>query len=254
MDLAIGLLSSRILIMINIFMPYSGNMGDTLNVMPVLSGLSKSNDKTINLVLRDKMKMFNGIKEFLLMQDCIGSVFFESEAPQNINYYILSLVEDFTLHSNRPWETVRLEEFLRRNYDLKFIVDDSFILNVDEKVNDIPSKILVGDRMFHSEMDQRRKFNVLQSSGKFDNDEYYFLDYNIPVATNAAYLKYTEKAVISTFTGISVIADLLNKDCLVLWGEDIRDWAGQPIEYSFNKHFYRDRKCKLMYLGDYSFP
>ena len=68
---------------------------------------------------------------------------------------------------------------------------------------------------------------------------------------NAHFIKHTNKPFISTFTGVSVIADLLNKDQIVLWGEDIRDWDNKPIEYSFEKHFYKNRNSKLMYVGDF---
>ena len=78
-----------------------------------------------------------------------------------------------------------------------------------------------------------------------------FLDYNNDLMTNAYIIKNSKKPFISTFTGISGIADLLNKEQIVLWGEDIRDWDNKPIEYSFEKHFYGNRKSKLMYLGDF---
>lgn len=237
--------------MIRIFMPMSGNIGDTLNVMPVLSGIYKSTGHKISLVVRDKMAVFTGFKEFMLLQECLCSLKFESEVSLDQSYNHMSLVDDFTQHPNRPWETVRLEEYFRRNYNFDFEVDDNFIFNVDETIDKVPEGTLVGDRMMHSVMDQRRQFNVLKSSGKFDVERYNFLDYNVPMAINAAYVKYTNNPIVTTFTGISVIADLLKKECKVLWGEDIRDWDNKPIEYSFNKHFYRDRNCKLMFLGDY---
>lgn len=229
----------------------SGNVGDTLNVMPVLSGIYKSTGHKISLVVKNKMQIYTGFKEFMMLQDCICSLKYESDVTLDNSYNSLSLVDNFTKHETRPWETVRLEEYFKQNYSIDFEVDDSFVFNVDENVKDIPSGTLVGDRMMHLSMDQRRNFNVLKSSGKFDIDEYYFLDYNVPMATNAAYVKYTTKPIVTTFTGISVIADLLKKECTVLWGEDIRNWDNKPIEYSFNKHFYRDRNCKLMFLGDY---
>lgn len=237
--------------MIRIFMPMSGNVGDTLNVMPVLSGIYKSTGHAISLVVRDKMKIFNGFREFMLMQDCICSLKFESDVQIDDTYNKMSLVNEFTQHPNRPWETVRLEEYFRKHYNIDFEVDDDFTLNVDESIDINPRRFIVGDRMMHSDMDQRRSFNVLESSGKFPLDKCFFLDYNMPMASNAAFIKHTDKPIFTTFTGISVIADLLKKDSVVLWSDDIRNWDNKPIEYSFNKHFYRDRKSKLMYLGDF---
>jgi hypothetical protein len=68
---------------------------------------------------------------------------------------------------------------------------------------------------------------------------------------NAYKIKHSTHPFISTFTGISGIADLLKKDQLVLWGEDIRNWDNKPIEYSFMKHYYGNRNSKLLYIGDF---
>lgn len=231
-------------------MPMSGNLGDTLNAMPVISGIFKSTGHKISLVVRDKMKMFNGFREFMQMQGCIAALKFESEVTLDDTYQILSLVDNFTKHENRPWETVRLEEDFKRRYSTDFYVDDRFTFVVDENIDNMPSEYIVGDRMSHPQMDQRRLSGVLKSSGKFDSC--YFLDYNKPLATNAAYLRYTEKPIITTFTGISTIADLLFKETIILWGDDLKNWDNKPIEYSFNKHFYRDRHCKLVYLNDFT--
>ena len=232
-------------------MPMSGNVGDTLNVMPVLSGLYKSTGNKISLVVRDRMMMFNGFADFIHMQECIASVRFESEVTLDDTFCIMSLVDKFTEHSNRPWETVRFEEYFRQHYNIYFEVDDAFELTVDDSVETIPDKFLIGDRMVHSDMDQRRESGVLEYSNKFPVEICEFLDYNIPMAVNAAYIKHTTKPIFTTFTGISIIADLLKKESIVLWGEDMRNFDNKPIEYSFNKHFYRDRKCKLMSLNDF---
>ena len=66
----------------------------------------------------------------------------------------------------------------------------------------------------------------------------YFLDYNNTLMTNAYLIKNSPLPFVSTFTGISNVADLLNHQQMVLWGEDIRDWDNKPIEQSFEKHFY----------------
>lgn len=231
-------------------MPMSGNVGDTLAVLPVLSGITKSTGHKISLVVRNKMKMFKGFRELLQLQPCISSLKFESEVNMDDTYQIMSLVDKFTEHPTRPWETVRLEEDFKNRYNIDFEVDDDFELKVLEVVPH-SHKHIVGDRMSNPDMDQRRKFNVLEKSGKFPLDKCHFLDYNESMLVNAAYIKQTDKPVLTTFTGISTIADMLKKEAIVFWGDDIRNWDNKPIEYSFNKHFYRDRKCKLMYLGDF---
>jgi len=238
--------------MIRIFLPMSGNVGDTLNVMPVLSGIFKSTGNQISLVVSDKMKIFNGLVEFLQMQPCIAAVRFVSDVHLDETYTIISLPDTYTKHPNRPWETVRYDEDFRRRYSMEYVIDDDFEFVVPEPDTDVAAgKYIVGDRMSHHVMDQRRKFNVLESSGKFPLDRCFFLDYNQPMAVNAAYIKASTLPFLSTFTGISVISDLLKKETVVLWGEDIRNWDNKPIEHSFNKHFYRDRFSRLMYLGDF---
>lgn len=231
-------------------MPMSGNVGDTLAVLPVLSGIHKSTGHKVSLVVRDKMKMFNGFREFMQMQPCIAALKFESEVSLDETFQVMSLVDDFTQHPNRPWETVRLEEDFKRRYNIDFEVDDDFELNTPIATFNV-TKFLVGDRMFHNDMDARRKFNTLERSDKFPLDKCLFLDYNTPMALNAAYIKASKKPIFTTFTGLSTIADLLKKETIVLWGDDLKNWDNKPIEYSFNKHFYRDRKCKLVYMGDF---
>ena len=237
--------------MIRFFMPMSGNVGDTLNVMPVLSGIYKSTGHKIHLVVKDKMKFFSGVKQFLEMQDCIYKLDFESDVKLDTTYNTLSLVSNFEKHPTRPWETVRLDEHVRRNFNIEYTVDDDFIFKVDDQIF-TTSKFLVGDRMYHSEMDGRRRFNTLLDSGKFPIEQCQYLDYNLPMATIASMIKHSDKILFTTFTGISTIADLLNKEMVVLWGDDLINWDDKPIEYSYNKHFYRDRKSKLIYLGDFN--
>lgn len=233
-------------------MPMSGNVGDTLAVLPVLSGITKATGHKISLVVRDKMQMFKGFKQLMQLQPCIAALKFESEVKLDDTYQTMSLVDNFTQHPIRPWETVRLEEDFKKRYNIDFEVDDDFELNILEVVPGV-RKFIVGDRMSSPEMDQRRQFKVLEKSGKFPIEKCHYLDYNQSMLINAAYIKQTTKPIFTTFTGISTIADLLKKETVVLWGDDIRNWDNKPIEYSFNKHFYRDRNCKLMYIGDFDF-
>ncbi len=239
--------------MIRIFMTMSGNLGDTLNVMPVLSGIYKSTGHKISLTVRNKMKMFNGFKEFMEMQDCIAALKFESDVTIDDTYQTMSLVNDFPIHPLRPWETVRLDTYFKTHYDFEYEVDDDFVFNVPE-IECPTDKFLVGDRMVHKDMDQRRPMAVLKDSGKFPLDKCYFLDYNIPLATNAGYIKSSSEPFLSTFTGISVVSDLLKKDTVVIFDDLLANWDNKHISYSYNKHFYRDRKCELVHINDFTIP
>jgi len=43
----------------------------------------------------------------------------------------------------------------------------------------------------------------------------------------------------------------MKKDSYILWGEDNRNWDNKPIEYSFQRHYFKNRNAKLVYLNDF---
>lgn len=72
-----------------VYLNSTGNLGDFLNALPVISGLVKENGK-IDFVIRPELKKFKGIKEFLMYQDLFSDVNFEDEIfSYNNNYIIL---------------------------------------------------------------------------------------------------------------------------------------------------------------------
>ena len=225
------------------------NIGDFLNAFPVLSGLSKYTNEKIDLLVRGEMKRFNGFKEFIKYQDCINSVTFDDE-------YIIMNYEGISLSSitredkennNRPTETCRYENWVNDHYRMLFEVDDDFVLQVEDLGLPVDvDKRYVGDRWAGPLIDGRR------ASGSLSHlDNVHFLDYNRPLMENAYIIKHCNKPFISAFTGTAVMADLMNVDQLVLWTDDLRMWDNKPIEASFQKHFYGNRKSKLLYLGDF---
>jgi hypothetical protein len=231
-----------------VYLSSTANLGDFFNAIPVLSGLSKSNGK-FELIIKGEMKKFNGIHEFLMYQDLFSEVTFDSDVwMYGEMIHLSSWTREDKGHPDRPIETCRYENWLRDNYpNLQFTVDDDFIL----KVKDYESLTwnpgyYGGDRWSGPGIDTRRNANVL---GHLANIT--FLDYNRPMMENVYYIKNCNDPFISTFTGISGIADLLNKKQLVLWGDDIRNWDNKPITYSFEKHYYGNRNSRLMYIGDF---
>jgi len=224
----------------------TANLGDFLNALPVLSGVYKSYGK-FTFIIRNEMDKFIGIKEFLMYQDIFTEVLFEKEIVLLSGVIeVSSWTREDKSNDDRPIETCRYENWLK-DRGLDFEVDDAFILKVSEC--DVYYKdhiVLGGDRWNGPGIDGRRASWTLAHL-----NDVTFLDYKNTLMENAHFIKNVKKPFISTFTGVSVIADLLNKDQLVLWGEDIRDWDNKPIEYSFEKHFYRNRNSKLMYVGDF---
>lgn len=237
---------------IKIYMPLSGNLGDTVNVLPILSGIYKETGYKITLLVTERMKMFLGFREFLLFQDFIADVLYASDIAPDKSFYKLSLVDDFQKHPVRPWETQRLYEYFLKKYKLNFSIDDNLIINVPD-VEWKDDFFVIGDRQVNSQLDQRRKFDVLRNSGKFSDSSCFYLDYKQPILTNLAIIKASSKPFISTFTGISILADLMGKETQVFYSDDLVNWDNKPVEYSFNKHFYRDRKSKLFALNDADF-
>jgi hypothetical protein len=230
-----------------IYLNCTANLGDFLNALPVLSGLHKSNGK-FDFIIRGEMKKFNGIKEFLMYQDLFSSVDFDDEVFLYGGVIALSSwTREDRSNNHRPIETCRYENYLRDSFpNLEFEVDDNFILKVEDLGFDVGTEIYGGDRWSGPNIDGRRSSWTLAHLPNIK-----FLDYNDTLMKNAYIIKNCANPFISTFTGISGIADLLNKDQLVLWGDDIRNWDNKPIEYSFQKHYYGNRNSKLLYIGDF---
>jgi hypothetical protein len=231
-----------------IFLNCTANLGDFMNAMPVLSGISKSNGK-FKLIIRDEMVKFNGIKEFLMYQDLFSEVSFQNEAFIYGNIIGLSswTREDRTA-PHRPIETCRYETYLRDNSpNLQFEVDDDFEIKVESMgVPDLTDKTIIGDRWNHQTIDTRRNTNVVEHGVNPDPSKVFYLDYSKSIMFNLNLIKYNDNPFITTFTGIGIIADLMNKETIVCWDEDMRMWDGHPVEYDFKRHYYGNRKSKLI--------
>jgi hypothetical protein len=225
-------------------MTSSGKLSQTLNVLPVLSGIYKSTGHKISLVVRNDMMVFNGLKEFMHMQDCIAAFKFEYEAAIDDSYQTISRFDNFKADPNVPFETLRLEQDFKARYNIDFEIDNSFVLNVPD-VEPIQDKYLVGDKS---------STNFLASTGKFPLDKCHFLDYNNTVAFNAGLIKASPNPLLSTITGISVIGDLLNKEVLVLWDKSLIKEGDKHITYYYNKQYYRDRNCVFLPMEEFQIP
>lgn len=239
--------------MISIFLESTSNLGDFLNSLPVMSGIYKewNTKEEIHFIIRPEMRKFKGIKEFLLYQDIAHKVDFVDDIfAYGSVIHLSSWTREDRNNPNRPIETCRYENWLKDRYgELKFEVNDDFILKIDPSTQEsvelgVP---YVGDRWNGPGIDGRRPSWVLSHL-----DNVNFLDYNKTLMENAFVISKSDKPFISTFTGASAIADLMNKKQIVLWGEDIRNWDNKPIEYSFEKHYYKNRNSKLMYIGDFN--
>ena len=236
----------------------TANLGDFCNALPVISGLSKHFKQKIHLIIRPEMRKFNGIKEFLQHQKMIKDVDFSDD--------LLVFGDIVTLSSwtrmeqedaDRPVETCRYENWLKDRYQAPFEVDDDFELkfpNVDLPIrNDVP---YVGDRWSVGNIDERRETHILSHLTNYE-----FIDFNNDMLTNCYIIKNSQKPFISNFTGVGIMADLLNKETLVVWkaedwkpeyrvGDDVSWDNGKNIDKVFEKHFYLNRKARLVHASE----
>lgn len=232
----------------------TANLGDFCNALPVISGISKYVNEKIDIVIRPEMRKFNGIKEFLLYQPMFNSVEFADEV---FTYGDIMKLSSWTRmdqeNENRPIETCRYENWVNDNYRMLFEVDDEFEIQVKPMtftLSDIMSKTVIGDRWNHETIDTRRNTNVVEHGVKPDPLKVIYLDYSKPIMENLNIIKNNPNPFITTFTGIGIIADLMNKETIVCWDEDMRIWDGHPVEFDFKRHYYGDRKSKLVHVKD----
>ena len=234
----------------------TSNLGDFLNAIPVLSGIVKSTDEKIDLIIRSETRKFMGFREFLMYQDLFNSVEYSDTIFSHGIKIISSWTREDKNNPNRPIETCRYENFMKDNYRLEFDVDDDFIIKVPELDIDIKDTYYVGDRWSVGDIDARRETNVLSHLSNFT-----FIDYDNDILTNAYIIKNLKKPFITNLTGVSILADLLNVESYVVWkaedwkpefrkGDNI-DWDnGKDINTIFEKHFYLNRKTKLIHANE----
>lgn len=238
-----------------IYLNSTSNLGDFLNAMPVLSGISKKYGK-IDFVIRSDMKKFKGIKEFLLYQNIFNSVEFDDDIFMNGVITLSSWTREDKNDKNRPTETCRYENWLKDRYAMLFEVDDEFEIQFPKlDISIDTNNYYVGDR-WNDVVDTRRKTNVLSYLDKMN-----FIDYNKTLLENCYIIKNSPKPFITNLTGVSVLADLLNKESYIVWkpedwnqefqnGDDVNWDNGKGINEIFAKHFYANRKMKLVKSKD----
>lgn len=241
---------------LKIYSPQILNLGDFFNCMPVLSGIFRATNDPIRLVTSPSFRQFNGFREFMEFQPCIGELVYRDEIinMDEQSYIVMTYsAEEFRYLTERPYrpiETMRCEKFISDNYPhVRFKVDDDFkFLARGDYARNI---YLVGDR-WASVTDTRRDWNILKDSGLFDDEtKFQFLDYTQPLLDNAGLILSSDKPFIGTFTGSGMLADLLGVENWCLWDEkSMTNWNGAPIEYSYWKHYYQNRSNRLIALSD----
>jgi hypothetical protein len=190
-----------------------------MNCLPALSGFYNNYGVKISLSICDRLQRFRGIKELLMHQEMFHDVKFlceESNIPEK--YIILDDTGPIIDTSDvNPYVTQKYASFIN-------IQPDS---NFELKIKDIE----------------------VEDVGPKENAHY--LDYNKDLNYNLNLIKKNKYPLITTFTGIGILADLMKKDLFVLWGDDVRNWNGKPVQHSFDNHYYKNRGAKLVYVKDF---
>lgn len=251
----IGLLLLRITM--KLYLNSTANLGDFLQVLPVLSGIVKTHGK-IEFFIKREMRKFKGIKEFLNYQDLFDYVYFDDEVFMSNVKLISSWTREDKSDSNRPTETCRYENWMRDYYKLDFEVDDDFIVKTPNFDLEVEDGYYVGDRWSVGDIDNRRETHVLSNLEHLNLN---FLDYNNSLLINAYTIKNLKKPFITNFTGVGMLADLCNVPLYCVWkaedwkpeyrrGDDISWDNGKNIQQIYEKHFYQNRKSKLVHANN----
>jgi len=235
----------------------TANLGDFLNGMPVMSGLSKKFGK-YDLIIKSPMKKFNGIKEFLMYQDIFSNVEFDDDVFIYGDLIQLSSwpIREDKNNPDRPIETCRYENWMNDKYGIDFQVDDDFIVKTPEYDITIKDTYYVGDRWSVGDIDARRETHILSHLTQYE-----FIDFNKPMLENAYIIKNLKKPFITNLTGVGMLADLCNVPLYCVWkaedwkpewrvGDDVLWDQNKNIDKVFEKHFYLNRKGKLVHAKD----
>jgi hypothetical protein len=244
--------------MISVVSPRIHNLGDFAHCLPTLSGLYKAYGHKISFTICDRLERFIGIKELLMQQEMFAEVwFFHEKKFDPTNCIIVDDVGNQDGNSNSPISVRQHLNFIKNTYKLDFENDDDFELQVPRyEINYHVGKLIVGDRWSAKDapdVDERRYSNLIESSEIIPKEHSIYLDYKQDLLYNCSLIKYNPNPFVTTFTGIGIIADLMKKECYILWDEDMRNWQGWGVEQDYKLHYYQDRKSKLVYLKDFKY-
>jgi hypothetical protein len=240
-----------------IYLNGTANLGDFLNGLPVMSGISKEYGK-YSLTIKKEMKKFKGLVEFLMYQDLFTEVVFDDEVFMYGDIMQMSSwpIREDKNDANRPIETCRYENFMKDNFGMIFNVDDDFIIKTPEFDIEIKDTYYIGDRWSVGNIDARRKTHILSHLNNYE-----FIDFERPILENAYIIKNLKKPFITNLTGVGMLADLCNVPLYCVWkaedwnpefrvGDDVSWDNGKNIDKVFEKHFYMNRNARLIHANN----
>ena len=239
--------------MINIVSPRIHNLGDFSHCLPALSGLYKFTNHKMHFVICDRLQRFRGIRELLLAQEMFEQVSFVCELPpQPLPAIIIDDTGDKGDHGLNSAIAHKYANFIKQVSGIPFEIDDDFELQVPlMPIENIQDKVLVGDRWAPKDapdVDDRRLSNLIEGSGILKNLDTVYLDYTKDLVYNCNLIKDTNRPFVTTVTGVAVLADLMKKETIVLYDNDMDNWNNKTMNEIFSDHFYLNRKTSLHYI------
>jgi hypothetical protein len=243
--------------MINVISPRVHNLGDFSHCLPTLSGFYKHTGQKFRFIICDRLQRFRGLRELLLAQEMFQEVLFVHELYNQRTEGIL--IDDTGIkdgHGLNSGVAHRYHNFLKDSLKIDFKIDDDFELQVPLlPIENVQNKILVGDRWSTKDapdVDDRRLSNLIEGSGILEGLDTHYLDYTKDLVYNCNLIKDNNRPFVTTFTGIAVLADLMKKETIVFYDDDMDNWNNKPIGEIFNDHFYMNRKSSLRYLKNFN--
>ena len=246
--------------MINLVSPIMHNLGDFSHCLPVISGLHKVVGEKMHFIICDKLERFIGIKDLLMAQGMFSKISFVREV---VDAEIRGILIDHTGVEEgcgiRPLASHKMYTFIRDTYNLKFEYDDNFEMIVPRlDIDYLENKFLVGDRWAATDapdVDTRKGSNIIESSGVVDSNDVHYLDYSKDLMYNCSLIKYNPNPFITTITGVVILADMMNKEVVVLWNDEYKtSWpniSGETIEKIYDLHHFKNRKTKMIYINNF---
>jgi hypothetical protein len=159
----------------------------------------------------------------------------------------------------RPLASHKMYTFIRDTYKINFEYDDDFVMQVPYLDIDYQNeKYLIGDRWAATDapnVDTRKGSNIIHSSGVINEKIALYLDYSKDLVYNCSLIKYNPNPFITTITGIAILADMMNKEVVVLWNDEYKtSWpliSGETLEKIYDLHHFKNRKTKMVYINDF---
>ncbi len=226
------------------------NVGDFVYCLFVFEYLNRKHSLTFDLRIPNNFeRRIPGFCDLFRYQPYINSCDYVKN-EKNISDFT-----EFDL-SNNAYDTFYAQYFV--NYFCETLgvecdYNKDFELHIPNLTNQedldfYSNKIIVGDRMSNA-LDRRRSHHLLRRSCRFEGSDYFYVNETFPFLVNCAIIKASKHPFHSTWTGISIIANMMNKELILYYDDQIEQWPKNTVVkgvhsstdkvYNYNDMFHR---------------